>query len=78
MQHAMFMQSGLLILIAHEAVLFHISLHGSRKLNYPILDGVIQLQLTCMKVACLMCEIVDTGNQQSNKEIDWKKVFYVF
>ncbi len=54
------------------------ALHGSRKLNYPILDGVIQLQLTCMKVACLMCEIVDTGNQQSNKEIDWKKVFYVF
>ncbi len=25
-----------------------------------------------------MCELVDTGNQQSNKEVDWQKVFYVF
>ncbi len=25
-----------------------------------------------------MSEIVDTGNQQSNKEVDWQKVFYVF
>ncbi len=25
-----------------------------------------------------MFELVDTGNQQSNKEIDWQKVFYVF
>ncbi len=23
-------------------------------------------------------ELVDTGNQQSNKEVDWQKVFYVF
>ncbi len=25
-----------------------------------------------------MSELVDTGNQQSNKEVDWQKVFYVF
>ncbi len=25
-----------------------------------------------------MFELVDTGNQQSNKEFDWQKVFYVF
>ncbi len=25
-----------------------------------------------------MFELVDTGNQQSNKEVDWQKVFYVF
>ncbi len=24
-----------------------------------------------------MFELVDTGNQQSNKEVDWQKVFYV-
>ncbi len=23
-------------------------------------------------------DLVDTGNQQSNKEVDWQKVFYVF
>ncbi len=23
-------------------------------------------------------ELVDTGNQQSNKEVAWQKVFYVF
>ncbi len=23
-------------------------------------------------------ELVDTVNQQSNKEVDWQKVFYVF
>ncbi len=23
-------------------------------------------------------EVVDTRNQQSNKEVDWQKVFYVF
>ncbi len=61
-----------------KAILFLISLQESRKCYYPILDGVIQLQLTCMKVACLRSELVDTGNQQSNKEVDWEKVFYVF
>ncbi len=25
-----------------------------------------------------MSELADTGNQQSNKEVDWQKVFYVF
>ncbi len=25
-----------------------------------------------------MFELVDRGNQQSNKEVDWQKVFYVF
>ncbi len=25
-----------------------------------------------------MFELVDTGNQESNKEVDWQKVFYVF
>ncbi len=25
-----------------------------------------------------MSELVDAGNQQSNKEVDWQKVFYVF
>ncbi len=25
-----------------------------------------------------MFELVDTGHQQSNKEVDWQKVFYVF
>ncbi len=25
-----------------------------------------------------MVELVDTGNQQSNKEVDWQKVYYVF
>ncbi len=25
-----------------------------------------------------MSELVDTGKQQSNKDIDWQKVFYVF
>ncbi len=25
-----------------------------------------------------MSELVDTGNQQSNKEVGWQKVFYVF
>ncbi len=58
-----------------KAVLFLISLQESRKFHYPVLDGVIQLQLTCMKV---VSELVDTGNQQSNKEVDWQKVFYVF
>ncbi len=57
-----------------KAVLFLISLQESRKWHYTILDGVIQLQLTCMKVACLRFELVDTGNQQSNKEVDWQRV----
>jgi len=25
-----------------------------------------------------MSELFDTGNQQSNKEVDWQKLFYVF
>ncbi len=25
-----------------------------------------------------MSELVDTGNQQSDKEVDWQKVFYAF
>ncbi len=61
-----------------KAVLLLISLQESRKCHYPILDGVKQRQLTCMKVAYLRSELVDTGNQQSNKEVDWQKVFYVF
>ncbi len=61
-----------------KAVLFLISLQESRKFHDPILDEVTQLQLTCMKVACLRFELVDTGNQQSNKEVDWQKLFYAF
>ncbi len=53
------------------------SLQESRKCYYPILDGVIQLQLTGMKLACLRFELVDTRNQQSNIEVDWQKVFNV-
>ncbi len=53
--------------------LFLVSLQESRLFHYPILDEVIQLQLTCTKVACLRFELVDTGNQQSNKEVDWQK-----
>ncbi len=43
--------------------------------NYPILDGVKQLQLSCYESSI---ELVITGNQQSNKELDWQKVFDVF
>ncbi len=25
-----------------------------------------------------MSELVDTGNQQSNNDVDWQKLFYVF
>ncbi len=36
------------------------------------------IRLSQEKPECRMFELVDTGNQQSNKEDDWQKVFYVF
>ncbi len=51
---------------------------------------VIRLLKTCLPISrwshtaaalmneCGMFELVDTGNQQSNKEVYWQKVFYVF
>ncbi len=60
------------------AVLVMISLQESRKYHYPILDGVTQLQRTCMKVACLRSELVDTGNHSLIKRLIGKKYFMYF
>jgi len=40
-----------------------------------LLDGVVGLQLTYMKVGVWGPELVDIGNRQPNKEVDGHKVF---
>ncbi len=52
------------------------SLQESRKCHYPILDSSHTAAAHMHESG--MFELVDTGNQQSNKEFDWQKVFYVF
>ncbi len=39
---------------------------------------MILIQFSQEKYESGMFELVDTGNQQFNKEVDWQKVFYVF
>ncbi len=57
-------------MIAHEGSIIPCFLTGIKNISLPILDGVMH--------ESVMSELVDTGNQQSNKEVDWQKVFYVF
>ncbi len=64
------------ILIAHEGSIIPYLLTGIQNISLPN-SGWSHTAAAHMHESG-MFELVDTGNQQSNKEVDWQKVFYVF
>ncbi len=65
-------------MIAQVGSIIPCFLTGIQKMSFPNSRWSHTAAAAARRHDSGMSELVDTRSQQSNKEVDWKKVFYVF